>query len=76
MSSGLTRKERSSGTIAQNQFYRLPTDSEWKLAIGITNSTASWQESEWVVAPKILDALHSKLFATGIKQDQYRQKPW
>lgn len=40
----LTEKERKEGIIAEDQEYRLPTDSEWSLAAG--NQTYAWGE-QW-----------------------------
>ncbi len=37
----LTRQERGSGQLAATQLYRLPTDAEWSLAVGLTNETGS-----------------------------------
>ncbi len=31
----LTRKEQASGMLGQNQKYRLPTDGEWSMAVGL-----------------------------------------
>ncbi|MGH7951193.1 MAG: formylglycine-generating enzyme family protein [Limisphaerales bacterium] len=31
----LTKTERASGKISANEFYRLPTDAEWSMAVGI-----------------------------------------
>jgi formylglycine-generating enzyme required for sulfatase activity len=36
----LTQKERKSGLLKENQSYRLPTDAEWSLAVGLTNEPA------------------------------------
>jgi formylglycine-generating enzyme required for sulfatase activity len=36
----LTQKERRSGLLKENQSYRLPTDAEWSLAVGLTNEPA------------------------------------
>jgi len=36
----LTESERAKGTIRMNQFYRLPTESEWMLAAGFENTGA------------------------------------
>ncbi len=36
----LSKREISSGTITGNQSYRLPTDSEWSVAVGLNESTA------------------------------------
>lgn len=33
----LTKKELSEGKIEQGQVYRLPTDAEWSIAVGLTN---------------------------------------
>jgi serine/threonine protein kinase len=37
----LTKKERSEGTLATFQSYRLPTDLEWSLAVGLEHEKAS-----------------------------------
>jgi hypothetical protein len=35
----LTQKERSEGKISENQSYRLPTDAEWSVAVGLNESS-------------------------------------
>jgi formylglycine-generating enzyme required for sulfatase activity len=40
----LTRKERSEGILSAFQRYRLPTDTEWSEAIGLTHETGTTPE--------------------------------
>lgn len=37
----LTKVDRSAGAIRQNDFYRLPTDGEWSIAVGLGNEPGS-----------------------------------
>lgn len=37
----LTRQERAEGKLNENRGYRLPTDAEWSLAVGLTNETGN-----------------------------------
>ena len=47
----LTKRERQAGLISENQSYRLPTDAEWSVAVGITASTTSAFGVCWWRAP-------------------------
>ena len=40
----LTRKERTEGILSAFQRYRLPTDAEWSLAVGLTRETGATPE--------------------------------
>ena len=48
----LTQKERQEGRLAAGQYYRMPTDAEWSVAVGLGNETGSSPEQKnW----KIID---------------------
>lgn len=40
----LTRKERVEGALNASQFYRLPTDREWSVAVGLKNESGATPE--------------------------------
>ena len=40
----LTEKEQKAGLLAPNQIYRLPTDLEWSMAVGLPDETGRTPE--------------------------------
>ena len=42
----LTRKERAEGKITASQSYRLPTDAEWSVAVGLGRETGNSPEAK------------------------------
>ena len=42
----LTRKEQAEGKITVNQSYRLPTDAEWSVAVGLGRETGNTPEAK------------------------------
>jgi formylglycine-generating enzyme required for sulfatase activity len=49
----LTQKERAEGTLTAAQFYRLPTDREWDLAVGLAEDPASLPEERSVKIKRV-----------------------
>lgn len=47
----LTHREQAAGTLPKNWFYRLPTDAEWNIAIGLPVDNAQEGVSETPVYP-------------------------
>jgi formylglycine-generating enzyme required for sulfatase activity len=45
----LTRSERGSGALPENMHYRLPTDEEWSIAVGLDSEPGNSPEEKWNV---------------------------
>ena len=43
----LTKQERSVGKISENQSYRLPTDAEWSVAVGLAGESGSTPKEKY-----------------------------
>ncbi len=67
----LTKVEQSAGLISENQSYRLPTESEWDVAVGLKDVAYPWGSSDWPPPRGEGNYDSHSLYATGLDWDDY-----
>ena len=74
----LTKKEQSEGLLTANQIYRLPTDEEWSLAVGLPPETGvcPWEKNETHYDRRGKQYRQTRGLADGSRGNLFDGYPW